>query len=98
MTPEDSLSVAVRGHLSGTGVMSEVKMFGGTGFMLNRNMVAAVSKRGPSARTDTVRLSRGQGRGRWRCGDARWKATSISTRPSRRMTRSKDGSTKPWHL
>ena len=26
--------------------MSEVKMFGGTGFMLNRNLVAAVSKRG----------------------------------------------------
>lgn len=46
MTPEESLSVAVRGHLSGTGVMSEVKMFGGTGFMLNRNLVAAVSKRG----------------------------------------------------
>jgi TfoX/Sxy family transcriptional regulator of competence genes len=26
--------------------MSEVKMFGGTGFMLNGNLVAAVSKRG----------------------------------------------------
>ena len=46
MTAEESLSVAVRGHLSGAGVMSEVKMFGGTGFMLNRNLVAAVSKRG----------------------------------------------------
>ena len=46
MTPEESLSVAVRGHLSGAGVMSEVKMFGGTGFMLNRNVVAAVSQRG----------------------------------------------------
>jgi len=46
MTAEESLSVAVRGHLSGVGAMSEVKMFGGTGFMLNGNMVAAVSKRG----------------------------------------------------
>ena len=26
MTPEESLSVAVRGHLSGAGVMSEVEM------------------------------------------------------------------------
>ena len=46
MTAEESLSVAVRGHLSGAGAMSEVKMFGGTGFMVNGNMVAAVSKRG----------------------------------------------------
>jgi hypothetical protein len=56
MTDEESLSVAVRGHLSGAGAMSEVKMFGGTGFMQNRNMVAAVSKRGcsfVSARTAT---------------------------------------------
>ena len=37
MTAEESLSVAVRGHLSGVGAMSEVKMFGGTGFMLNGN-------------------------------------------------------------
>ena len=69
MTAEESLSVAVRGHLSRAGVMSEVKMFGGTGFMLNRNLVAAASKRGRSfvsARTATVTLLRGQGRGRWR--------------------------------
>jgi TfoX/Sxy family transcriptional regulator of competence genes len=46
ITPDESLSIAVRGHLSGGGVMSEVKMFGGTGFMLNGNLVAAVSKRG----------------------------------------------------
>ena len=46
MTDDESLSVAVRGHLSRAGAMSEVKMFGGTGFMLNRNLVAAVSKRG----------------------------------------------------
>jgi TfoX/Sxy family transcriptional regulator of competence genes len=46
MTAEESLSVAVRGHLSGAGAMSEVKMFGGTGFLLNGNLAAAVSKRG----------------------------------------------------
>ena len=31
MTAEESLSAAARGHLSRAGVMSEVKMFGGTG-------------------------------------------------------------------
>ena len=39
------------------------------GFMLNGNMVAAVSKRGLLLRVGkdaTVRLLRGQGRGRWR--------------------------------
>ena len=46
MTAEESLSVAVRGHLSAAGAMSEVNMFGGTGFLLNGNLVAAVSKRG----------------------------------------------------
>ena len=46
MTTEESLSVAVRGHLSRAGAMSEVKMFGGTGFMLNGKLVAGVSKRG----------------------------------------------------
>src|ERR1700722_20768579 len=42
MTAEESLSVGVRGHLSGAGAMSEVKMFGGTGFLLNGNLAAAV--------------------------------------------------------
>jgi TfoX/Sxy family transcriptional regulator of competence genes len=46
MTPEESLSGAVRCHLSGAGAVSEVKMFGGIGFMVNGNLVAAVSKRG----------------------------------------------------
>jgi TfoX/Sxy family transcriptional regulator of competence genes len=69
MTAEESLSVFVRGHLSGAGAMSEVKMFGGTGFMVNGNMVAAVSKRGlllRVGRTATVRLLPSLGRGRWR--------------------------------
>jgi hypothetical protein len=42
MTAEESLSVAVRGHLSGAGAMSEVKMFGGTGF--KRGLLLRVGK------------------------------------------------------
>ena len=57
MTDEESLSVAVRGHLSGAGAMSEVKMFGGTGFMLNGKLVAAVSKRGLLLRVGKDRYS-----------------------------------------
>ncbi len=46
MTTEEKLAANVRAHLSSFGMISEVKMFGGIGFMLNGNMVAAVSKRG----------------------------------------------------
>jgi TfoX/Sxy family transcriptional regulator of competence genes len=46
LTPEESLSVEVRRHLSGVGALSEAKMFGGIGFMVNGNLVAAVSQRG----------------------------------------------------
>ena len=69
MTTEESLSVAVRGHLSGAGAMSQVKMFGGIGFLLNGNWSppcpnAACSF--VSVRIAIVTLLRGQGRGRWR--------------------------------
>jgi TfoX/Sxy family transcriptional regulator of competence genes len=40
------LAADVRAALAWAGVSSEVKMFGGVGFMLDGNMVAAVSKRG----------------------------------------------------
>ena len=43
---EEELASEVRVHLSSRGVIREIKMFGGLGFMLNGNMVAAVSKRG----------------------------------------------------
>jgi TfoX/Sxy family transcriptional regulator of competence genes len=46
VTAEEKLAGDVRAHLSSMGVISEVKMFGGLGFMLNGNLVAAVSKRG----------------------------------------------------
>ena len=45
MEPE-KLAGAVRAALAGARAVSEIKMFGGIGFMLNGNMVAAVSKRG----------------------------------------------------
>ena len=45
MTPDD-ISAAVRAVLTGTLALREVRMFGGIGFMLNGNMVAAVSGRG----------------------------------------------------
>jgi TfoX/Sxy family transcriptional regulator of competence genes len=46
MTVNDDLAEAVRAALSGAGAIREVKMFGGTCFMLNGNMVAGLSKRG----------------------------------------------------
>lgn len=39
-------AAAVRATLSGTGAFREVRMFGGIGFMLNGNLVAAASPRG----------------------------------------------------
>ncbi|MFM9842286.1 MAG: TfoX/Sxy family protein [Dongiaceae bacterium] len=45
MTPDD-ISAAVRAALTGTRALHEVKMFGGIGFMVNGNMVAAASRRG----------------------------------------------------
>ena len=46
----DELAETIRAALVGTGTIREVKMFGGIGFMLNGNMVAAASKRGLLAR------------------------------------------------
>ena len=45
MMPDD-ISAAVSDALAGTRALHEVKMFGGIGFMLNGNMVAAASRRG----------------------------------------------------
>lgn len=46
MGAEDKLAAEVRAELAGAAAMSEVKMFGGFGFLLNGNLVAAVSRRG----------------------------------------------------
>jgi TfoX/Sxy family transcriptional regulator of competence genes len=46
MASDQNLTARVRAALAGIGTMREVKMFGGVGFMLNGNMVAAASGRG----------------------------------------------------
>jgi len=46
MADDQELASSVRAALAGTGVIREVRMFGGIGFMLNGNLVAAASRRG----------------------------------------------------
>jgi len=46
MTIDEKLAQHVRTALAGVSHVSEVKMFGGLGFMLNGNMIAATSDRG----------------------------------------------------
>jgi TfoX/Sxy family transcriptional regulator of competence genes len=46
----DEIAACVRVALAGATSVHEVKMFGGIGFMLNGNMLVAVSKRGLLAR------------------------------------------------
>ena len=46
MASEEELTASVRAALKGAGAIREVRMFGGIGFMLNGNMVAAASRRG----------------------------------------------------
>lgn len=46
MTDDQELAASVRAALVGTGDIREVRMFGGIGFMLNGNLVAAASRRG----------------------------------------------------
>jgi TfoX/Sxy family transcriptional regulator of competence genes len=46
MAIDEKLSDQVRAALAGKDGVGEVKMFGGIGFMLNGNMVAAASDRG----------------------------------------------------
>jgi TfoX/Sxy family transcriptional regulator of competence genes len=42
----DTLLARTRNAFSGSGGISEIKMFGGVGFLLDGNLVAAASKRG----------------------------------------------------
>jgi TfoX/Sxy family transcriptional regulator of competence genes len=46
MTAHDDLAANVRAAFAGMAAVHEIRMFGGIGFMLNGNMVAAASKRG----------------------------------------------------
>ena len=47
---ETELAATVRTAIKGAGTIREIKMFGGIGFMLNGNLLAAASKRGLLAR------------------------------------------------
>lgn len=57
MTVKDELLADIRAALAGAGPLSEVRMFGGVGFMLNGNMAAAVSKRGLLVRVGKERYA-----------------------------------------
>ncbi len=46
MTAYDDLAASLRAALLGVATVREIKMFGGIGFMVNGNMVAAASRRG----------------------------------------------------
>lgn len=46
MSAESDLALRVRAALQGVEAVREVKMFGGVGFLVNGNLVAAASKRG----------------------------------------------------
>jgi len=46
MLTDQQLAESVRTALAGAGTVREVKLFGGIGFMLRGNLVAAASKRG----------------------------------------------------
>jgi TfoX/Sxy family transcriptional regulator of competence genes len=55
MRGEDDLAARVRASLAGVEGVSEMKMFGGVGFMLNGNMLAGTSKRGLLLRVGKAR-------------------------------------------
>ena len=74
---DQELAESVRTALAGTATVREVKMFGGIGFMLNGNLVAAASKRGLLVRV-----------GRERQGDALARA---GARPMVMRGRTMDG-------
>jgi TfoX/Sxy family transcriptional regulator of competence genes len=57
MNADYDLPKAVREALAGAGAVSELKMFGGIGFMLNGNMLAGASKRGLLLRVGKDRQS-----------------------------------------
>jgi TfoX/Sxy family transcriptional regulator of competence genes len=63
MAIDEELARNVRAALADAGPVREVKMFGGLGFMLNGNMVAAASHRGLLVRVGEVGLSDALARG-----------------------------------
>lgn len=63
MPIEEQLVARVRAALADAGPVHEVKMFGGLGFMLNGNMVAAASHRGLLVRVGELGLPDALARG-----------------------------------
>jgi TfoX/Sxy family transcriptional regulator of competence genes len=57
VSDDHELADDVRAALAGAGDVREVKMFGGIGFMLNGNLVAAASRRGLLLRVGKERQS-----------------------------------------
>ena len=57
MADDQELLASVRQVLTGAGDIREVRMFGGVGFMLNGNLVAAASRRGLLLRVGKERES-----------------------------------------
>ncbi len=57
MADDPELDANVRAALAGAGDIHEVRMFGGIGFMLNGNLVAAASRRGLLLRVGKDRQS-----------------------------------------
>lgn len=55
MLADQGLAESVRTALAGAKALREVNMFGGIGFMLNGNLVAAASKRGLLVRVGSER-------------------------------------------
>lgn len=55
--PDPELAGAVRAALTGVRAVTEVKMFGGIGFMLNGNLLVGASKRGLLLRVGKDRQS-----------------------------------------
>jgi len=58
MADDQELADDVRIALAGAGDVREIKMFGGIGFMLNGNLVAAASRRGLLLRVGKDRQSK----------------------------------------
>jgi TfoX/Sxy family transcriptional regulator of competence genes len=62
MADEEELVASVRSALAETGEVREVRMFGGVGFMLRGNLVAAASRRGLLLRVGKDRQPEALGR------------------------------------
>jgi TfoX/Sxy family transcriptional regulator of competence genes len=52
------VTTAARAALAGSGILREVRMFGGIGFMLNGNLAAMASRRGLLVRVGKDRLDK----------------------------------------